>query len=164
MSNPALDKLREITARNVANGGAIYGITAEDVMRETRAALDDSGALVREGWTAWTATAATIYYLRRCQTARAAGHPVSLVTDPAWLVEQVINRRAGWLQDEHARGTTKPIGDRFPRKARGDYLRHLGQIARELNTPRLIVRVSRLGEHRWLVARLPQRFEGANDD
>lgn len=41
MSNPALDKLREITARNVANGGAIYGITAEDVMRETRAALDD---------------------------------------------------------------------------------------------------------------------------
>lgn len=41
MSNPALDKLREITARNVANGGAIYGITAEDVMRETRAAFDD---------------------------------------------------------------------------------------------------------------------------
>lgn len=105
-----------------------------------------------------TPTGATIEYLRRCQAARAAGVRVSFTTDPAWLVEQAINRRAGWLEDPHTRGTTRPVDGRFPRKAEGSWQRHLRLIAREVNTPRLIVRVERLGEHRWLVDRLPHRF------
>lgn len=106
-----------------------------------------------------SATRNTIERLRSLQRARAAGHPVSLTTDPAWLVDQAINRRAGWAEDPHSRGTTMPIDGRLPRKARGDWLRHLRLIAREVNTPRLTVRVARLGEHRWLADRLPHRFE-----
>lgn len=106
-----------------------------------------------------TKVRATLNYLRRCQEAREEGHPVNLTTDPAWLVNQAINRRAGWLEDPHTRGTTMPVDGRFPRKARGDWQRTLRLIAREVNTPRLIVRAQRLGEHRWLLDRLPHRFE-----
>jgi hypothetical protein len=105
-----------------------------------------------------TRTRSTINYLRQCQATRAKGYKVAFTTDPAWLVNQAINRRAGWFEDLHTRGTTQPINGRFPRKARGDYLRHLWLISREVNTPRLRIRVARLGEHRWLVERLPNRF------
>ncbi len=109
----------------------------------------------------------TIEHLRACQSARAAGMQVSLTTDPAWLVNQAINRRAGWVEDPHTRGSSPPIGcghgssRRTPlyRKACGDWQRHLRLIAHELNTPRLIVRAQRLGEHQWLIARLPNRIE-----
>lgn len=105
-----------------------------------------------------TKTRATIDYLRSCQRARAVGYPVALTTDPWWLVNQAVNRRAGWLEDGHTRGTTTPVNGRFPRKARGDWQRHLRLIAREINQPRLVVRVTRLGEHRWLAHRIPHRF------
>lgn len=105
----------------------------------------------------------TLRYLRACQAARAAGIPVYRTTDPAWLVQQAINRRAGWLEDSHTRGTTQPIAGRFPRKARGDWQRHLRLLARAINTPRLVVRISELGEHRWLLARLPDRFADGNE-
>lgn len=109
---------------------------------------------------------ATLDRLRVLQAARAAGHPVSITTDPAWLVNQAINRRAGWVEDPHTRGSSPPIpcGHRSTRrsplyrKARGDWQRHLRLIAQEVNTPRLVVHPARLGEHRWLVARLPHRF------
>lgn len=104
-------------------------------------------------------TRATIDYLRRCQAARAAGLRVAFTTDPAWLVEQAINRRAGWVDDPHSRGTTIPVAGRLPRKARGDWQRTLRLVAREVNTPRLVVHYTRLGEHRWLADRLPRRFE-----
>lgn len=110
-----------------------------------------------------TKTQATIEYLKKCQAARAAGYPVSFTSDPGWLVNQAVNRRAGWLEDLHTRGTTKPVGGCFPRKARGDWQRNLWLIAREVNTPRLVVRVERLGEHRWLAQRLPHRFEAVDD-
>jgi hypothetical protein len=106
-----------------------------------------------------TRAGATIEHLRRCQAARAAGHRVTFTTDPGWLVEQAINRRAGWLEDQHTRGTTQPVDGRFPRKARGDYLRHLRLLAGADNAPRRIVRIAELGEHRWLADRLPHRFE-----
>ena len=101
----------------------------------------------------------TIEYLQRCQAARAAGARVAFTTDPAWLVNQAINRRAGWLEDFHTRGTSQAIGGRFPRKCRGDWQRHLRLVAREINTPRLVVRRQRLGEHQWLCERLPHRIE-----
>lgn len=110
---------------------------------------------------------ATLDYLRACQAARAAGHPVNLTSDLAWLVDQAINRRAGWVEDPHYRGSSMPIPcghvssrrDPLYRKARGDWQRHLPRLAREVNTPRLIIRVQSLGEHRWLADRLPHRFE-----
>lgn len=114
-----------------------------------------------------TKTRATIDYLRACQNARAAGYPVRMANDPAWLVEQAINRRAGWVEDPHTRGTSQPISGcftnvpRLPRKCAGSWQRHLWLIAQEINQPRLIVRPERLGEHRWLVGRLPDRFEVA---
>jgi hypothetical protein len=101
---------------------------------------------------------ATLAFLRSRQRARDAGYPVSYTSDPAWLVNEAINRRAGWADDPHYFGTTRPVNGRLPRKAQGDYQRHLYQIAREINTPRLVVHVARLGEHRWLVQRLPHRF------
>lgn len=105
-----------------------------------------------------TKTRATINYLRQCQAAREAGAHVSFTTDSAWLVNQAVNRRAGWLEDPHTRGTTMPVNGQLPRKARGDWQRHLRLIAREVNTPSLIVRPQSVGEHRWLVDRLPHRF------
>jgi hypothetical protein len=104
-------------------------------------------------------TRATIDYLRACQRVRKAGHRVSFTTDPAWLVEQAINRRAGWVEDPHSRGSCLPIeAGRLHRKTRGDWQRHLRLLASSINTPRLIVRTCELGEHRWLVERLPDRF------
>lgn len=100
----------------------------------------------------------TITWLERCGAHRAAGLPVALTTDPAWLVNQAINRRAGWLEDPHSRGTTMPINGRLPRKARGDWQRTLRLLAWEINMPRLIVRKQRLGEHQWLADRLPHRI------
>lgn len=108
-----------------------------------------------------TRARATIDYLRLCQQARAAGHPVRMTTDPAWLVNQAINRRAGWLESPHgdtSRGTSQAIDGHFPRKCGGNYLRHLEQTAREINTPRRVVHIASLGEHRWLVERIPHRF------
>lgn len=114
----------------------------------------------------------TIDRLRALQAARAAGHTVTLTTDPAWLVNQAINRRAGWVEDPHTRGSSLPIpcghgsSRRSPlyRKARGDWQRHLRLLAHSINSPRLIVRDTELGEHRWLIARLPGRFTIAGEE
>lgn len=113
---------------------------------------------------------ATVDYLRACQARRAEGCVVTLTTDPGWLVNQAINRRAGWVEDPLYRGTSMPIPcghgstrrDPLYRKVRGDFQRHLPRLAREVNTPRLIIRVQSLGEHRWLADRLPHRFEEAS--
>lgn len=85
---------------------------------------------------------------------------VHLTTDPAWLVNMAINRRASWPDDPStSRGSARPNHrGGYPRKASGDYYRHLRLIAREINTPGLIVRPERLGEHRWLLQRIPERF------
>lgn len=101
----------------------------------------------------------TIEYLRRCQQARAKGLPVSYRNDPAWLVNQAINKRAGWAEDTHFVGSCLPVNGKLPRKARGDDYRHLRQLADKLNTPRLIVRPGELGEWRGLILkRLPNRI------
>lgn len=91
----------------------------------------------------------TIDYLQRCRAARAKGLPVAYTTDPTWLVQMAINRRAGWPDDPTpSRGSCMPVNGRYPRKAEGLAYGHLWLIAREVNTPRLVVRVARLGEHR----------------
>ena len=106
---------------------------------------------------------ATLAYLRRCQAARAAGVHVAYTTDPAWLVDVAINRRAGWPDDPgHVFASAKPTDDgRYPPKASGDAYRHLVLRAYEINTPRRIIRPAELGEHRWLLTKLPGRFEEA---
>ena len=105
----------------------------------------------------------TIETLRRLREARAQGYRGHLVTDPSWLGHMAINRRAGWIEDPHFRGTAVAApGARVPRRATGDAWRHLRQIAGEVNTPRLIVRKQRLGEWGpYLLARIPERFEEA---
>ena len=101
----------------------------------------------------------TLEYLRACQTARAGGYPVAYTTDPAWLVHVALNRRAGWPDDPGGfRGSARPIDGRFPRKAGGTYYQGLRTAAHRINTPRRIVRLPELGEHRWLTRRLPDRF------
>jgi hypothetical protein len=125
---------------------------AENPAEEDAIAADDPVSEIR----------ATIDYLQTCQNARAAGYPVHMRTDPAWLVNQAINRRAGWLEaprGDTSRGTSQAIDGHFPRKCGGDWQRHLRLIADEVNTPRLVVRVARLGEHRWLADRIPHRFD-----
>ena len=103
---------------------------------------------------------ATIEYLRRCQAARRAGHSVSYTTDPVWLLDMAINRRAGWLDDPtHSRGSCRPAGGRYPKKAEGQEYGHLRLLARSINTPRLIVRGRELGEWRKLIlSRIPERI------
>lgn len=94
---------------------------------------------------------ATINYIRRCQDARAAGLCVSYTTDPAWLLDQAINRRAGWPDDPgFSRGSCRPLSDgRYPPKAGGDGpYTEARRLARRLNTPRLHV-PSRDVPRRW---------------
>ena len=72
----------------------------------------------------------TIDFLQACQRARAEGHPVSFTTDPAWLVEVAINRRAGWPDDpSHSRGSCRPVNGKYPKKAEGDTFNHLRLLA-----------------------------------
>lgn len=103
---------------------------------------------------------ATLRYLRACRALRDAGGAVSYVTDPAWLVQMAINRRAGWPDDpSHVRGSARPVAGRYPAKASGDRWHHLRTLARALNTPRLVVRDGELGEWRGLIlGRIPGRI------
>lgn len=75
---------------------------------------------------------ATLAHLRACQDARAKGWPVRYTTDPEWLVDVAINRRAGWPDDPSPyRGSCMPVGGRFPKRAEGDG--NMGQFVRMLN-------------------------------
>jgi hypothetical protein len=107
-----------------------------------------------------TPVQATICLLRKCLRLRAAGVQVSFTTDPAWLVHMAINRRAGWLDDpSHVRGSAVPVDGKYPRKAEGSQYSHLRNLARSINTPRLIVRDGELGQWRKLIRlRLPERI------
>lgn len=120
-----------------------------------------------------TKAQSTLHTLRALQWRRAAyqtfrprelASEVAFTDDPAWLVNQAINRRAGWPDDpSHTRGSAMPINGVYPKKASGDYYRHLRLLAHEINTPRLIVRDSRLGEHKKLIlARIPERITRAD--
>lgn len=106
----------------------------------------------------------TINYLKKCQRARAFAnshgyYAISKASDPTWLVNVAINRRAGWPDDpECTRGSAMPVNGKFPSKGGGEWYAHLWLRALEINTPSLIVRPAQLGEHRWLLKRLPQRF------
>lgn len=99
----------------------------------------------------------TIAYLRRCQAYRAAGGQVSFTTDPAWLVQMAINRRAGWQDDPSLlRGSAMPVNGQYPKRASGDDWRHLRLFAHSINTPRLIVRERECPRH--LRSRLAHRL------
>lgn len=106
----------------------------------------------------------TIAMLRRCQALRAAGRPVYLKSDPAWLLDMAINRRAGWVEDPHAFGSVQPVALRgrgapsLPRFATGDAQWHIRRIAHAVNT-RAVVRPRELAEwRRYLMTRMPERF------
>jgi hypothetical protein len=102
--------------------------------------------------------APTIAHLRRCQAARAKGQQVSYTTDPAWLVNMAINRRAHWPDDPSCtRGSARPTRDgRYPTRAIDSTLQ---LRAREINTPRLRIYISTLGHWRKLImSRIPERI------
>ena len=83
----------------------------------------------------------TIRHLTRCQAYRAAGGQVAFMTDPRWLVHMAINRRAGWPDDPSTlRGSAMPVNGKYPKRASGDDWLSLRRFARNINTPRLIVR------------------------
>ena len=102
----------------------------------------------------------TLAHLQRCRAARAAGHAVSYTTDAAWLVEQAINRRAGWPDDPGtARGSCMPVGGKYPKKAEGIRYQHLRNLSRAINTPRLSIHQGELGAWRKLITmRIPHRL------
>lgn len=111
----------------------------------------------------------TLNYLRACIRERQLGAHQCFVHDPAWLVNVATNRRAGWPDDPtHSRGSCMPVYRRgiriYPPKAYGDAERHLALLAATINRPRLIVRVSELGEwSKLLLSRIPNRFYTAGD-
>ena len=107
----------------------------------------------------------TLTYLRQCQHARQIGYPVTFTTDPAWLVNMAINRRAGWPDDTSlTRGSAMPVRGQYPKKADGDRYRHLTQLVYRINSRSRVCK-SELGELRtWLVRRLPERFADRWDD
>lgn len=83
----------------------------------------------------------TLNWLLLCRRARAEGYPVAYTTDPAWLVDMAINRRAGWPDDPGLlRGSAMPVNGCYPKRASDQEWRDLQTLARKVNTPRLIVR------------------------
>ncbi|MDI3463648.1 MAG: hypothetical protein OJF50_002469 [Nitrospira sp.] len=80
----------------------------------------------------------TLNYLKRCQQARESGIPVYLKTDPAWLINMAINRRAGWAESRHVYGSVMPVNGRYPKRAE----ENLRILADKVNMPRRIVRAS----------------------
>lgn len=96
----------------------------------------------------------TLKYLRLCIQARTSGYSVAYVTDPEWLVDMAINRRAGWLEDPSGhRGATMAINGRFPKRAQGDG--NMWQFVRLLNGSRWCPREI---ETRWLHRRIRERI------
>ena len=90
----------------------------------------------------------TIAYLRRCQEARRAGILVSFATDPAWLLDQAINRRAGWPDDPtHSRGSCMPVMGRYPKRAEGQHMSDTRNLSRRLNN-NIVVREREVPE-KW---------------
>ena len=62
----------------------------------------------------------TIDHLTLCRAARAQGYAVSFTTDPKWLVNMAINRRAGWSDDpSHSRGSAMPVAGKYPEESAG---------------------------------------------
>jgi hypothetical protein len=102
----------------------------------------------------------TINHLQLCREARRGGYPVAYTTDAAWLVNQAINRRAQWPDDPGCfRGSCMPVNGIYPKKAIGEQYNHLQNLARKINTSRLIVREMELGEWgKLLLSRMPDRF------
>lgn len=81
----------------------------------------------------------TIQYLKTCQAARAQGFPVFLKTDPTWLVNMAVNRRAGWPESQFYFSSCSPVEGRYPKQA-DDCHTSFRQFVARVNTPRLIVR------------------------
>lgn len=78
--------------------------------------------------------AATLAYLKACQRLRTSGRAVSYANDPAWLIDQAINRRACWPDDPSgARGSCMPVSGRYPRRAQGDLYMRAWRMAHALN-------------------------------
>ena len=109
---------------------------------------------------------------RRSQVraAEAAGYcfgqyPVAYTTDPAWLVDMAVNRRAGWPEDpSHSRGSAMPVGGRFPKRAEGDGGTALRNLAWRMGGARVVVRERELRifprhVRERLLALYPNRFE-----
>ena len=97
----------------------------------------------------------TIEHLKLCRKARAQGYPVRYTTDPWWLVNMAINRRAGWFDDpSEYRGSAMPVPVRqatklgvivirlgkYPAKAQGREFMELWRLSRKLNS-RIVTRV-----------------------
>lgn len=101
----------------------------------------------------------TIARLKALQAARAAGYKGVYTDDPSWLIQQAINRRGGYVDDPHFRGSAAPVNGKFPKKAGGNWQSSARRLADKINTPRMRVYESELGE--WgpaLKKRLPHRF------
>lgn len=112
----------------------------------------------------------TVQWLRQLQAARAGVgiNPPSMFGHEAiaWLVLTAINRRAGEVEDRHARvsGVLNHRG-KLCRFQTGDARRHLEQIAYRVNSPRLRVYAHELGEwSRYLTRRMPDRFVALGDE
>lgn len=76
----------------------------------------------------------TIDYLKRCQAARENDVPVYLKTDPAWLVNMAINRRAGWAESRHVHGSCLPVNGQYPKRAE----ENLRILADQVNSRRVV--------------------------
>lgn len=84
-----------------------------------------------------------------------------------WLLRVAILRKAKWIEDRHSREHAPALNHRgaFPRFRTGDAQRHLLQLAARLNTPRLIVRESELGEWKaYLMRRIPRRITRRDEE
>lgn len=82
-----------------------------------------------------------------------------------WMIDTAINRKAGQVDDPHAR-VTAPMNHlgRFPRRRTGDAQSHLYQLAGAINRPRLMVHTSTLGEWGpYLLRAIPHRFSRYDD-
>lgn len=104
----------------------------------------------------------TLCWLRACRVYRDRhGEPYDLRNDPRRLVHIAINRKAGWPDDpEGLFSSAMPVNGKYPARAAYDRYMSLWRISRDINTPRLIVRLWGM-DYRWrrlLMERVPHRI------
>lgn len=101
----------------------------------------------------------TIHHLKTLMAYRSAGESVCYTSDPSWLINMAINRRAGWPEDIHQYGNVR-INHRgqVARRSVGRHDTEMRRLRHRVNQPRLIVREREARFDRIIHARLAHRF------
>lgn len=81
---------------------------------------------------------------------------MAFITDPKWLVNMAVNRRAGWPDDPgFLRGSAMPVDGRYPARASDQSWSDLQHFAQRVNSRQTL----RANECRHIDKRILERLQ-----